>query len=329
MNAIETESITKRFVRVRTFRDFIASRWRRRTDTALEDVSITIQEGELFGVLGENGAGKTTLIRILATTVLPTSGQATVLGHDVVRDAQAVRRLIGIVSGDERSFYWRLTGRQNLEYFAALYHMPRSSIGHRIDELLDLLDVSEHADRRFDSYSTGTKQRFAIARGMLTDPKVLFLDEPTRALDPIAAGELRRHLAENIVGRLGYTALLATHTLAEAEEICHRIAIMRAGRVVRVGTMDQLRAEMALTPVLDLTVSKCSTSLRNRLYSLATVTELTVKDVGPRAHLQVHLAGADAPITEILHTVVDEGSEIYSSVLRQPTLDDIYRHAHA
>jgi ABC-2 type transport system ATP-binding protein len=329
VNAIETEDLTKRFGRVRTVRDLLLSRGRHQSVTAVDKVSIEIREGELFGVLGENGAGKTTLIRMLTTTVLPTSGRAFVLGHDVVREAQAVRGAIGIVSGDERSFYWRLTGRQNLEYFAALYHLPRSSIGRRIDELLQILDVSGEADRRFDGYSTGTKQRFAIARGMLTDPKVLFLDEPTRALDPIAASELRHHLADNIVGRLGYTALLATHTLSEAEAICDRIAIMRAGRVVQIGTIEELRAAMALTPVLVLTVRECPASLYDRLCSLAGVAEVRVENLGSRAQLQIHLASADGPITDVLRSIVDAGGEVYSSIVRQPTLDDIYRRAHA
>lgn len=327
VNAIETEDITKRFTRVRTVRDLILSRWRRDSVTAVDRVSIQIREGELFGILGENGAGKTTLIRMLSTTVLPTSGRATVLGHDVVREAQAVRRVIGIVTGDERSFYWRLTGRQNLEYFAALYHLPRRSIPPRINELLATLDVEQHADRRFDGYSTGTKQRFAIARGMLADPKVLFLDEPTRALDPIAASELRRHLTENIVERMGYTALLATHTLSEAEAICDRIAIMRAGHVVETGTIPELRAAMALSPVLELVVSQCPPLLKEHLCSLPGVTDVHVEDLGHRTRMQIQLA-ADRPITDLVRSVVGSGAELYSSALREPTLDDIYRRAH-
>jgi ABC-2 type transport system ATP-binding protein len=329
VNAIETEGLTKRFGRVRTVRDLLLSRWRHQSVMAVDNVSIEIREGELFGVLGENGAGKTTLIRMLSTTVLPTSGRASVLGHDVVREAQAVRRLIGIVSGDERSFYWRLTGRQNLEYFAALYHLPRRSIGRRIDELVEILDVAEEADRRFDGYSTGTKQRFAIARGMLTDPKVLFLDEPTRALDPIAASELRRHLADHIVGQLGYTALLATHTLSEAEAICDRIAIMRAGRLVHVGTIAELRGAMGLTPVLELTLSACPEALYDRLCSLAEVADVRLRHLGSQAQLQIELAPSDGGITEVLRTVVEGGSEVFAMEMREPTLDDIYRRAHA
>jgi ABC-2 type transport system ATP-binding protein len=329
VNAIETASLSKRFRQVRTMKDLAFYRWRTESVLAVDEVSLEIREGELFGLLGENGAGKSTLIRMLSTTILPTSGQARVLGHDVVREAEAVRKLIGIVTGDERSFYWRLTGRQNLEYFAALYHLPRSSIRQRIDELLEVLDVASAADRRFDGYSTGTKQRFAIARGMLTEPRVLFLDEPTRALDPIAADELRDHIANNIVGRLGYTALLATHTLSEAEAICNRIAIMRAGHVVQVGTVQQLRERLGLTPILELSLSHCPQGLLDRLCALAEVTSIDVEEAPPRTKLAIHLASPEGPIGHVIGTVLDAGSGLYSSTMREPTLDDIYRAAHA
>lgn len=329
MNAIEAEGLTKRFRRVRGYKDLLLYRWSRHVDTAVDDVSLQVREGELFGLLGENGAGKTTLIRMLSTTLLPTSGRASVLGHDVVRDSQTVRRLIGIVSGDERSFYWRLTGRQNLEYFAALYHLPRRSIAPRIDELLKMLDIVEHADRRFDSFSTGTKQRFAIARGMLADPRVLFLDEPTRALDPIAAAELRSYLVDHIVGSLGYTALLATHTLFEAEAICDRIAILRGGRMIEVGTMDELRRRMSLAPVLELLISGPHDRLKQRLCALPDVTGVDIHEHGTRTELHVRLASFERPLTDILQAVAGAGAEILSSTTREPNLDDIYRRAHA
>jgi ABC-2 type transport system ATP-binding protein len=326
--AIEAEGLSKQFFPVRSFADLLAARRRQRT-TALDDVSMQIRSGELFGILGENGAGKTTLIRILSTTLLPTAGRARILGRDVVREADAVRGLIGVVSGDERSFYWRLTGRQNLEYFAALYHMPRRTIARRIDELLALLDIAGPADRRFDGYSTGMKQRFAIARGMLTDPKVLFLDEPTRALDPIAAGELRQHLAEEIIGRFGFTALLATHTLSEAEAICDRVAIMRGGKLIHVGSVAELRASMGLSPALELLLSDCSAELAGRVSRMVGAENVAVEPDDDRVRLRLNLPAGEGAITEILRAVVDSGSEIFSTTMREPTLDDVYRRAHA
>lgn len=329
MNAIETVRLTKRFRRVRGYRDLATYAWQRSTDTAVEDVNLEVRRGELFGLLGENGAGKTTLIRMLSTTLLPTSGRASVGGHDVVRDPQAVRRIIGLVGSDERSFYWRLTGRQNLKYFAALYHVPAHQTSVRIAELLDRLGVTAYADRRFDSYSTGTRQKFAIARGMLTEPQVLFLDEPTRALDPIAADDLRRHVAGRIVGELGYTVLLATHTLTEAEAICHRIAIIRRGRLVEVGSMDDLRGRMGLSATLDLVVRGRPSALRETLCAVPGVEDVVVAERGGRARMSVKLRDVDGTTGKVIRAALDAGAEIDECTTRRPTLEDIYRAAHA
>ena len=329
MNAIETEGLTKRFRRVKSYRDLVLYRWRRDSDVAVQDVTLQIPRGELFGLLGENGAGKTTLIRMLSTTLLPTAGRALVGGHDVVREPRAVRELIGLVSGDERSFYWRLTGRQNLEFFAALYHVPRHAIARRIAELLDTLGVTSYAERRFDSYSTGIRQKFAIARGMLTEPEVLFLDEPTRALDPIAADEVRRYVVEHVVGQLGYTVLLATHTLAEAEAICSRIAIVRHGMVVLNGTMEELRARTALAPVFDLVVSGPVGDLRDTICAVPGVTDVEILRRGEQANVSVTLGTLDDTTDSVLRAVLGAGIRVDACATRRPTLDDIYRAAHA
>jgi ABC-2 type transport system ATP-binding protein len=329
VNAIETEQLTKRFRRVKSYRDLVLYRWRRDSDVAVQDVTLQIPRGELFGLLGENGAGKTTLIRMLSTTLLPTSGHAFVGGHDVVREPRLVRERIGLVNGDERSFYWRLTGRQNLQFFAALYHVPRHAIAGRIAQLLDTLGVTSYADRRFDSYSTGIRQKFAIARGMLTEPEVLFLDEPTRALDPIAADEVRRYVVEHIVGQLGYTVLLATHTLAEAEAICSRLAIIRHGTIVMNGTMEELRARTALAPVLDLVVSGQDAGLRDRICAVPGVTDVLIARHGEQANVSVTVGTEGDSTSGVLRAVLGAGLRVDACATRQPTLDDIYRAAHA
>lgn len=329
MNAIETEHLTKRFRRVSSYRDLLTYRWRSSSDVAVQDVDLEVRRGELFGLLGENGAGKTTLIRMLSTTLLPTSGRARVGGHDVVDEPQAVRRIIGVVSGDERSFYWRLTGRQNLQFFAALYHVSQAAADRRIAELLETLGVVSYADRRFDSYSTGIRQKFAIARGMLTEPQVLFLDEPTRALDPIAADEVRRYVVDHIIGELGYTVMLATHTLTEAEAICDRVAIIRAGRIIEIGTVDQLRERTAAADVLELVVAGGSDRLRDVLVAVPGVEDVTATDGGGRAHLSIRLDPSNGAMSRVLRTALDTGVTVESCTTRKPTLDDIYRAAHA
>lgn len=329
MNAIETHHLTKRFRQLKGYRDLALYPLRHSSQVAVEDVTLEVPQGVLFGVLGENGAGKTTLIRMLSTTLLPTSGRAVVGGHDIVREPLAVRKVIGLVGGDERTFYWRLTGRQNLEFFAALYHLPWRVSRGRVAELLDTLDVTSYADRRFNTYSTGIRQKFAIARGLLTDPQVLFLDEPTRALDPLAAEEVRRYVADHVVGRLGYTVLLATHTLSEAESICHRVAILRHGRLVAAGTMDDLSATMELSTVLEVVVSGAPSTLEEVLRAKLGSRLVALVPDGERSRLEVSVGDSGGTLNGVLQAVIDAGAGVESCVTRQPTLDDIYRAAHA
>ena len=195
---------------------------------AVDAVSLEVAEGELFVLLGENGAGKTTLVKLLATLVLPTSGRAEVLGHDVERESAAVRRVIGLATPDERSFFWRLSGRQNLNFFAALHGLHGAARNARIDRLADELELDEFLDRRFDGYSSGMKQRMSLARSLLGEPRVLFLDEPTRSLDPH-----QQHRTQELIRKLSreLTVVLVTHQLAEARALGQRIGVMAGGKL--------------------------------------------------------------------------------------------------
>jgi ABC-2 type transport system ATP-binding protein len=222
--AVETLALTRVFEPAKTFR-------RKGMEVvALDRVSLSIPEGEIHGLLGPNGAGKTTLVKILSTVLLPTSGEAWVLGHDVARDAKLVRPLIGIVFGGERGLYPRLTARQNLEYWAALYRLPRSQVRTRVDELIERVGLSERADHRVEAFSRGMKQRLHLARGLVGNANVLFLDEPTTGVDPLAAREFRR-LVVDLRGE-GRTILLATHDMVEAETVCDRVTLIDRGRIV-------------------------------------------------------------------------------------------------
>jgi ABC-2 type transport system ATP-binding protein len=202
--------------------------------TALEDVSMDIEIGEVRGLLGPNGAGKTTLVKILSTVLLPTSGTASVLGNDVERETAAVRPLIGIVFGGDRGVYWHLTARQNLQYWAALYNVPAKETNQRISRLLERVGLGDRADHLVETYSRGMKQRLHLARGLVGDARILFLDEPTIGMDPLAARDFR-----NLVQELrseGKTILLTTHDMAEAESVCDRVALIDHGRVIAVET---------------------------------------------------------------------------------------------
>lgn len=197
---------------------------------ALDRVSLTIDAGEILVLLGSNGAGKSTLLRIIGTQVLPDSGSVQVDGYDVVRRPREVRRRIGVVLADERSWYWRLSGRANLEFFGRLSELSRAQSRDRTTELMELLDLADAADRRVDGYSSGMRSRLSLARALLLAPPVLLLDEPSRALDPRAAGELRRIVAE-LARSEGCAVLWVTHDLHEAAELGSRVAALDAGRL--------------------------------------------------------------------------------------------------
>jgi ABC-2 type transport system ATP-binding protein len=215
-----------------------------RESHALRDVTLQIARGEIFGLVGPNGAGKTTMLRLLATVFPPTAGGGRIGGADLVNEARKVRRAVALASGDERGFYWRLSGRENLEFFAGLRGLAPGASRHRVREVLELVDLSPMADRPAGHYSRGMRQRLGIARALLGAPEVLLLDEPTRSLDPIMASGIQA-----LVGRLaaehGTTVVLATHDLDEAENICRRVGLLREGRLRAVVEVDGREQRLA------------------------------------------------------------------------------------
>jgi ABC-2 type transport system ATP-binding protein len=201
---------------------------------AVRGISFNVERGELFGLLGPNGAGKTTTIKMLITLLLPTSGTAHVLGHDVVKDARAIRQRVGYVFGGDRGLYERLSGLDNLRYFCELYAVPAREQKQRIGELLELVGLAGRERERVEGYSRGMRQRLHIARGLLHKPQVLFLDEPSIGIDPVGARELRQTVAGLV--EHGTTVLLTTHYMFEADELCDRIAVIAGGEIVANGT---------------------------------------------------------------------------------------------
>ncbi len=250
--SIETYDLTKKFALQKGFTDFLVHPFRKDELTAVKKVNIKIGKGELFGILGPNGAGKTTLIKLLCTLILPTEGTAYVNGYNIVGDSGKVRESIGFITTDERSFYWRLTGRQNLKFFASLHNFYSYDAQKRVDELLNIVGLINRANDKFLSYSAGMKQRMAIARGLLNDPEVVFMDEPTKGLDPGAAQNLRGFIKERIVKEQGKTVFLSTHHLGEAEQICGRIAIIDEGELRVIGSPEELKSTLDKSnPTLD------------------------------------------------------------------------------
>lgn len=242
--AIEIASLKKEFYPTKSLSELLNPLYRQKSILAINDIKLQIKTGELFALLGPNGAGKTTLIKILACLILPTEGTAKVAGYDILKDEEKIKASIGLISGEERSFYWRLSGQQNLQFFASLYNLSSNQAKTRIKDLLDLLEIDE-PDKRFQEYSTGIKQRLAIARSLLNNPKVLFMDEPTKSLDPGTAQKLREFIKEKLVRQQGNTIFFATHNLDEAKCLADQVAIMDKGQIIACGKIDELQGEIS------------------------------------------------------------------------------------
>ncbi|HLB46703.1 MAG TPA: ABC transporter ATP-binding protein [Anaerolineales bacterium] len=239
--------------------------------TALRDVTLPIERGAFFGLFGPNGAGKSTFIRVLSTLIIPTGGQASVMGCDVVREAEKVRASIGLVSANESSFYGRLTGRQNLEFFGALQNIAPAPAQRRAAELLEMFDLAQAADSYFQSYSTGMRQRLNVARALLHNPPVLFLDEPTKGMDLVTAEKVRSLLRREIVERQGKTVLLTTHDLDEMETMCDRVAILEHGSIRASGSPAELIRQASATVEYRLELSNVPLDLLPMLSPLSGV----------------------------------------------------------
>lgn len=295
---------------------------RRRTKEilAVSDLTLQVGEGELFGLLGPNGAGKTTTIKMLTTLLLPTSGRAIVAGFDVAREAERVRPLIGFAFGGERGLYFRVSGRENLAYFGRLYGLRSKQLGSRVEELLELVGLRDRGDELVEGYSRGMKQRLHLARMLLHDPKVLFLDEPTIGLDPVGARELRETIQR--LHAEGRTILLTTHYMFEADMLCDRIAVIADGRLIAQGTPAELKHRSGDLSVVEVEVFGATTATLDRLRLLEVVASVAIEQRELRQLLRVQTATADAALPQILASL--DGLRIGRATVREATLEDAY-----
>lgn len=315
MNAIEVSHLRRTFVShigviKRTAKEIIA----------VDDVSFEIEEGELFGLLGPNGAGKTTTTKMLTTLLIPTSGTAAVKGFDVVKDADQVRRRIGFIFGGERGLYWRLSGIDNLRYFASLYNVDPDTTKKRIEYLLDMVGLQGRGEEKVQGYSRGMKQRLHVARTLLHNPDILFLDEPTLGLDPVGAREFRQVIL-NLQSE-EKTILLTTHYMFEADALCDRIAVINHGRIIALDTPGGLKSQVRDLNVVEVETFGLPEPILEKLRSLPFVDALSVEDHDQKQMLLVQTSRGAEAVPDIMGAI--EGQRIGRVVVREPTLEDAY-----
>src|SRR5436309_11561778 len=315
MAAIEAEKLVRTYKQTSGF-----LRRRTRTIEVVRGIVFELSEGELFGLLGPNGAGKTTTIKMLVTLLIPSAGTARVLGHDVVRDAQAVRKQIGYVFGGDRGAYERLSGLDNLRYFSELYGVPPKVQKRRIPERLERVGLTGRERERVEGYSRGMRQRLHIARGLLHDPPVVVMDEPTIGLDPVGARELRHTIAE--LARAGKTVLLTTHYMYEADALCDRIAVIAEGEIVAEGTPSALKSVVADRTVVEIEAYGLPNAALERVRSSPGVTSVSVEE---REHIQLLLVQAPKglELTQQLLSCLGD-VRVGRVAAREPTLEDAY-----
>ncbi len=313
--AIETNDLKRSYISTTGI-----IRQKKKEVIALNGVNLSIQTGELFGLLGPNGAGKTTITRILSTILLPTSGTARVFGLDVVKSAGQIRPRIGLVFGGERGLYWRISGRDNLQYFADLYKMEPEISKKRIPELLELVGMTERANERVETYSRGMKQRLHIARGLLHDPEVLFLDEPTMGLDPVAARDMRSVILG--LKQAGKTIFLTSHYMFEVDALCDRVAVIHQGKILTEGTPASLKGLVADLEVVELECYGVPLELITKLREHPRVESVEIEMRDQTQVLQIQAPAGAELIQEFLGIL--QGVQVRKVVTRQPTLEDAY-----
>jgi ABC-2 type transport system ATP-binding protein len=289
---------------------------------AVDGIDFSVAQGELFGLLGPNGAGKTTTVKILTTVLTPTAGEARVLGYDVVREASEIRPRSGFVLGGERGLYGRLSGHDNLVYFANLYHVPPEVQKRRIPTLLELVGLGERGDERVQGYSRGMKQRLHVARALLHDPQILFLDEPTLGLDPVGARELRQTIRS--LSAEGKTILLTTHYMFEADMLCQRIAVINHGKIVALDAPAGLKRHVQDRSVVEVEVFGIPAEAVERIRALENVDMVSVDDRDQKQMLRVQSSNGAGIVAPLVSTLEQMGLRVGNVVVREPTLEDAY-----
>ncbi len=314
--AIETQELTRLFKTK-------SKKGKKEIVKALDHANLKINEGELFGLLGPNGAGKTTLIKILSTLLLPTSGDAWVNGHSVKNEAHKIRKEINMVSGGETSGYGLLTVRENIWMFSQFYGIPSKIAKRRIDELLVTMDLSDKANAKVRTLSTGERQKMNLVRGFVTDPTTIFLDEPTLGLDVNVSRQIRSFIRSWVREQSNKTVLLTTHYMMEADELCDRVAIIDYGKILACDTPNNLKRTVGKDSTIRLEVSHMSQP--KRFAQMQGIKNFSYSHDNERTTTTLNFIIEDeAVVSDIMSEIVKNSSKIYSLRKTEPTLEDVF-----
>ncbi|MBU7048421.1 MAG: ABC transporter ATP-binding protein [Theionarchaea archaeon] len=296
-------------------------RSRKKKVEALKKVNLIIEKGEIFGLLGPNGAGKTTLIKCLTTLLLPTEGTATINGYDLLKDDKMVRASIGCMLMGERGLYWKLTGRENLEFFGSLYYVPPGDRKKKVEELIHLLNLSEFIDRTVETYSTGQKMKLAFAKSLIHEAPILILDEPTVTMDVHSARELRQIVKD--LNEKGITIVYTTHLMHEAEELCDRVAIIDKGEVIAYGTPEELKGRIERQSVTKIEGVIPEWALEE-IQSMEGVKEVVLTSNNGLSKLVIVSENSRAVLPHIIKKLFDSKSVIEYISPEDITLEDVF-----
>jgi ABC-2 type transport system ATP-binding protein len=320
MNPVEVKSLSKIF----QTREGTLFRKVSKSVVAVDDISFGVSEGEIFGLLGPNGAGKTTAVKMLCTLITPSSGDAFINNYSIVRDQHRVRENLGVMLTGERTLYWKLTGRENLEYFAALYHLDPSYSKKRIDELLEKVGLAERVGTLVENYSTGMRIRLSFAKALLNDAPVLLFDEPTASLDPQSARLMREYIRE--LKREKRAVILTTHNMEEADALSDRVAIIDHGKIVKLSSPADLKEQLKRNEVIEVEARKFSEPMLVGLQSFSEVSKVAVSasDVNEEVIIRIHAEKGKDVLPRILEFLVRKQVSVTRVSFIEPTLEDVF-----
>ena len=321
MDPVDVRALSKSF----STKEGPILRKKKKSLVAVDEISFSVPRGKIFGLLGPNGAGKTTIIKMLCTLITPTTGDAFINGYSIVKEPQKVRESLGVMLTGERTLYWKLTGRENLEYFAALYHLQHSDIRKRIDYLLQLLGLSDRENTVVENYSTGMRIRLSFAKALLNEAPVLLFDEPTASLDPQSSRLIRDIIRD--LKKDGYAVILTTHNMDEADALSDRVAIIDHGRIVRYGSPSELKEKLKSNDVIEIEGHNLSDQTANALQSFSEISKVAISTIDSNDNtglLRIHAEKGKEVLPKLLEFLVRKQVSITKVSFIEPTLEDVF-----